>query len=321
MRTLIILLSICFICFSAENNYTFVGKFSYLEILNALSTKTGRSVLGSSECLDLVREWVVQERPFTVAVDHVRKNLYSDGYYLRYDTTYFYVDKIVPDTPAVVVPPVQRKVYLPYSKKWLVTNDLQSYLNAIPLDSIQYMADSLKRVNNVYRYSLLVLGTTYTKDFNASIYFDEMLKINFNISPPRYPDISLGLNAALHETNSEYNFFRQIVFYSGDSLRTFHFGTEFRRTSGKMQSQNILSETYESVFDGLTIETKGSGVFSLNYRIDNASIELSGVPDSIIYGSAIISEQKKRKSLLFIPSRNNSSNQFSIIARLTCQKM
>jgi hypothetical protein len=75
--------------FSKENNYTFNGEFTYLEILSALSFPTQRSVLGYSDILQLKRNFTIVNKNFFVAVDHVNKNLLTDGYKISFDENSF----------------------------------------------------------------------------------------------------------------------------------------------------------------------------------------------------------------------------------------
>lgn len=325
MKTTILFFLMSSILYSQHffiNKYTFKGEISYNEVLTALATKSKRSVVGDNDLLKKERLWYIDDKDFFTAIEHVRKNLFSDGFDVRVDSGSIYIFR--PETTVVI--PIEKpaptyRIFLPYSRQWLITQSLQDSLNAIIIDSLQYIKrlDSLSKP--CYQYRIYLKGFLKKAGRNRAFYIDDQIRAEFDTRAKKPPFIPFTLNTAYSDLKSSYNFDREIVLFSDDSSRIYHFGTEIRRVSSKMESQSILTESYETVFDGLTVAFKRPGFFHISYRVGETNIDLSGVPDSLIGGSAIISESYDKRSFRFLPSKQKNLNEFHFYCKIVAHKV
>lgn len=307
------------VVFSRENTYTFIGDYSNREILVALAEHTKRSVVGSNEGLNLVRTWNIDDKRFTIAIDHVRKNLYTDGYFIDVDTACFYLRKIVADTIAPEKE-IFYEVFQPNKRKWIVTKNREEYLNAKFEDAKFYSEDSLKKIKRIYSVNLEVLGFFSSGESFAGMAIDKIFNLDFNFYPMRPPTIAFRFQTGYNKQSSNGSFRRQFKIFVSDTNKVHHFGKETRRVNSRIESEKILTEQYESVYDGLTFRLIDSISYYASYRINDVTIEVSGVSDSVSLGSASYGLHSKAKSLLF-PSRNTGDEFFNVAVRAKVVKI
>jgi hypothetical protein len=318
--------------FSKENNYTFNGEFTYLEILSALSFPTQRSVLGYSDILQLKRNFTIVNKNFFVAVDHVNKNLLTDGYKISFDENSFYILKN--DTMNQEIDS-KYKIFLPYSKQWVLTNDKQLYLNSIESDKKLQISDSIKKYeiemklrdslqvenksNQIYKCVLHIIGFTEQNSKQDGIDVPNLINANFNITVGKkieMPTINFDVSAVSGKKDDKTNFDRKIVVYCrGDSLIDLVFGSEIRRVNSAISDNNIIKTQYESIYDGLTIKLSRS-FYKLTYKLGNDEISLSGVPNQVSSGSSFIEQKTKKRNLLLFRFTTKSNIKFNLISKL-----
>ncbi len=332
MKQIILICIMIISVFSKENNYTFNGEFTYLEILSALSFPTQRSVLGYSDILQLKRNFTIVNKNFFVAVDHVNKNLLTDGYKISFDENSFYILKN--DTMNQEIDS-KYKIFLPYSKQWVLTNDKQLYLNSIESDKKLQISDSIKKYeiemklrdslqvenksNQIYKCVLHIIGFTEQNSKQDGIDVPNLINANFNITVGKkieMPTINFDVSAVSGKKDDKTNFDRKIVVYCrGDSLIDLVFGSEIRRVNSAISDNNIIKTQYESIYDGLTIKLSRS-FYKLTYKLGNDEISLSGVPNQVSSGSSFIEQKTKKRNLLLFRFTTKSNIKFNLISKL-----
>ena len=332
MKKIILIYVLIISGYSKENNYTFNGEFTYLEILSALSSPTQRSVLGYSDILQLKRNFTIVNKNFFVAVDHVNKNLITDGYKISFDENSFYILKN--DTINQEIDS-KYKIFLSYSKQWVLTNDKQLYLNSIENDKKLQTSDSIKNYemikkindsllvenesNKIYKCVLHIIGFTEQNSKQEGIDVPNLINANFNITLGKkieMPTINFDVSAVSGKKDDKTNFNRQIVVYCrGDSLIDLIFGSEIRRVNSNISDNNVVKTQYESIYDGLTVRLTRS-FYRLTYKIGNDQISLSGVPNQVSSGSSFIEQKTKKRNLLLFRFNTNSNIKFNLISKL-----
>lgn len=324
MKKIIFILLYVNIIYAVENKYTFDGDFTYHQVLNALALKTKRSVLGNQEGLELKRKWNIIDKPFSIAVEHVRLNMRSDGYKLDVNEKYLLMDKI--DTTK------EEKIYeifQPNGKKWIVTKDRQQYLNALIDDKIQYEIDSIENENKqkriadslkileeekkIYKCKLRIIGFTINNNQREGVNISEIItaKISRNVTQL---GIDIDIIAGKHDV--KLNFDREIEFYKkGRAEEKMIFGSEIRREDIQISDNNVIRTSFESIYDGLSLKIEPDN-YKLRYRIESNEILINGIPDSIIYGSAVIEQIGKKRSFFIFRNRQKIKSEFYLIAKM-----
>lgn len=302
-----------------ENVYTISGEYTYSEVLNALSEKTKRSVLGSTEALTLKRMFDIYEKNFHVAVDHVNKNLFTDGYVLYYDSSCFYIKPLsVSDTGKKEKEKTDYQVYLPYSKRYIVTKDREKYLNSIQIDKENYINDSINYNNSLrnYKIDVEVLGFTDEKLLSRGFNADD--NIGIQISKDLLNTIinmNLGISYTNYKINNTYNFYRNLNTYINKDTCTLLFGSEERRINSQLTNEKIITSVYESVYNGITIKIN-KDMFTLLFRDGTEQINISGMIDSVSYCQYKVKQNKNNIKYRFVRSYQQKDNVFYMFVRV-----
>lgn len=329
MRRILGILLIVNTTYAIENKYTFDGEFSYNQILSALAKKTNRSVLGNQYGIDLIRKWHIIEQPFSVAVEHIRLNMRSDGYKLDVNEKYLLMEKIDSTKEEKIY-----EIYQPISKKWIVTKDKQQYLNALTDDKKQYEIDSIENENNqkrildslkiieeekkIYKCKLRIIGFTINKNNRAGVNISDLVtaKLNRNI-----PQIEIDIDIMSGQNDVKLNFDREIEFYKkGQKVDNMIFGSEIRRQNLQISDNNVIRTSFESIYDGLSLTIEPDN-YTLRYRIESNEILISGIPDSVIYGSSVIDQIGKRRAFYLFRNRQKIKSEFYLVAKMTLEEV
>jgi len=315
MKKMIVFFLLYSVSFSVENRYTIKGEYPYKYVLSILAEKSKRSVLGQSAILNTTRHFDINDKTFFTAVDHVRKNLYTENFSLSLDSSCFYVRQIVPDT---ILPEkaVTYEIFQPFKKRWVSTTDREQYLNALHLDNEEFLLDSIKRNKRLFLVDLKISGFVDSYGKFSGVKMSDLFSLDVEILPGRIPRFQTGVSFGRSRATDSLRFSRGFRIFVTDTNKIYHFGNEIRRTSGKMQTENILTENYESVYDGLTFSLSDTLIYNVSYRINGINIELSGISDSLCYGSADFN-QNGRKSSFFVPSVSGSIQTFYLASKAT----
>lgn len=324
MKKIIFILLYVNILYAMENRYTFEGDFTYNQVLNALAIKTNRSVLGNQEGLELKRGWHIIDKPFSVAVEHVRLNMRSDGYKLDVNEKYLLMEKIDSTKEEKIY-----EIYQPLNKKWIVTKDKQQYLNAIEEDKKQYEIDSIenenkqKRIldslkileeeNKIYKCKLRIIGFTINNSQREGVNISEIItaKISRNV---KQLGIDIDIIAGKHDV--KLNFDREIEFYKkGRKEENLIFGNEIRRQDLQISDNNVIRTSFESIYDGLSLKIEPDN-YKLRYRIESNEILINGIPDSIIYGSSVIDQIGRKRAFFLFRNSQKIKSEFYLIAKM-----
>lgn len=302
-----------------NNKYTFNGDFTYMEILTALANDSKRSILGNSIILMTKRPFYIIEKDFSTCISHLSKNLSTEGFSIFADTGMIFVKQINNDTSKEQK---EYKVFSKYTKMWTVTTDHEKALNTIAIDSIFYYQQLEKeKPAKMYQVIFDIIGYNKSGSKDYSFSFDKSMRIDIPLLPFDKPRFSTGFNILAEKKDGMLNFTKKIILYVTDTASIFHFGSEIRRSSAKIQTDRILTESYESVFDGLTLTIQAPYFYRLTYRVDDVTIDLNGVPDSLVQGSATFKYQSSGKNLLIIPARSNSTTDFIVSAIMKINEM
>lgn len=299
--------------YAFENKYTIIGEMSYYEVFKILADNSNRSINGVSSALGLVRNFHIDNRPFTSAIEQIKKDLKTDGYRLVYDSLSFDIyDTISPSRDS------SRSIFLPFSKRWRVTSKKEEILNAIIDDSLEHneliAKENLKK-KKLYEFTAVLVGTNLSSEKVKGIILPQILSIDLSVVPYSMPTFKINFGATKNDYEDSLNFCRNYKFYFRDSLNVYRFGTESRRVNSRIESEKILSENYESVYDGLTLRVTPYGYF-LSYRVGNTNIDLSGVSDSICYGYSDVKTQSTSHTF-YLPKKSFSKNTFSLFCVAT----
>lgn len=299
-----------------ENFYDVRGEYSYLEVLQALAGKSGRSVVGSDERLKTVRSWHIDNEPFSVAVDAVCRNLETEGYTLQVTPDWLFVHR-----PDSVATKRVYEVYQPYRDKWVVTESREVWLNALPEDRRERLRDSLANVDEgVWRVDLLVEGWSCSAGRAGGVVVDGEISTRVGV-PVQMPAVSLAVGIIGNRDSERMDFRRRYLLYLGDSSSTVRFGSEVRRVQSTMTADRVLQTAYESVYDGLTLRWKGPERYGLEYRVGDATIELAGVPDSVTSGSALVRTDGHYRQWGVFRSKRRSERELVVIARAKIERV
>lgn len=333
MNTIILLLNIVIVNgTSIENKYTFEGDFTYQEILNEFAAPTKRSVLGYSEILNTKRNFKINDKIFSIAMDQINKNLNTDGYKLLTDENCFYIiknDTIKPEKT------YKYSTMLPYSNMWELTDDKEEYLNAKEKDKQKYIKDSLQNEysnikkndslekkserKKIYKCELKIIGYTEKNIKQDGIDVANLINGNLDFQIGKkieMPNINLNINAVSGKTDDKLNFQREIIVYcKGDTVENLVFGSEIRRVNSAISDNNVVKTEYESIYDGLSIKLS-SKIYEMIYKIGSDQITLVGVPDSMVCGSSIVEQKTKKRNLLLFRYAVNSHVKFNLISIL-----
>jgi hypothetical protein len=327
MRNFFLVLVFLLISLSSaiENFYTFSGDYTYRQVLNAMALKSFRSVLGSSEALELKRHFDIYQKPFFTALRHIGKNLKTDGYLLFDDSTSLYVVKNDSGVSEKIDEP-EYKIYLPFAKRYLITKNREEYLNATQKDIEANLAkikeDSLwaiDKVLKIYKCDLYLVGSTSDSVKNWGTKASD--EIGFAVTP--YPFQagfnSIGFSAGFNKMFDTLNFKRHIVFYiRGDTTARLIFGNNIRQVNAQITSNTgAVTTSYEDIYDGLSLVASPS-VYSLTYRINSNQITLSGISDSAIMGSSMFVENNSKKSWWLFRNKTKSAKLFYLSSLLRC---
>ena len=302
------------------NKYEIVGEATYFDVLSVVTEKSQRSVLGEKEKLREKRDWNIRKKDFGTVIDQIRKNLDVDGY-----------DLLVNDNEVIVrkrgeKKPEEYEVYMPNKRRYLLTNNKQEYKNALLLDEDYGSADSIKKWiekegKKRYRIELHVIGYEAKKQSGYELMIESPIEIGVEIGENfKRPRFSTGLNIEKRDERDRYDFNRKMIFYvSGDTnYVTLNFGSETRRVNGRIESQQVVTESYESVFDGLTVRYyPRERFYNLKYRVGASEINLTGVPGRVITGSARIATEAKYRAFYIFPGKNNGYVDYQIEAILS----
>ena len=78
----------------------------------------------------------------------------------------------------------------------------------------------------------------------------------------------------------------------------------------------ILNESYESVFEGLSLNLSISSL-NCTYRVGSTELSLTAVPDSSVYGSSSIGKTNRKTSFRFFKMKTEEKNEFLLILKYT----
>jgi len=315
MKTIFILLIFFFSlhAVSVENKYTFQGQYTYYDVLTVLASPSKRSISGNNDVLQMKRYFYVDNESFTVCVEIIKNNLIQDGYDLTLTSNFFLIKKTLPFADTIPT----YTIYQPFLKKWIFTKDKNEYLNAKQIDLDSFHADSVSRSIVRYRYYKCIFqirGNTLDSNNNSSFNVANPLSLSYNVPEKNLPSLAIGASVHHSKINDAYNFIRTIIFYlPSDSTLILNFGNESRRSSGKLESERILTESYESVYDGLTLRVTPTS-YSLRYRVKTTEINLVGVPDSLVSGSSVFNSNVRNRSFRLFGGKAESAGVFNLTA-------
>lgn len=321
-KILIIVLFSIVNTFSIENKYTIDGEYTYLEALTAIVKTSKRSIVGSEKALNIKRNFYIDNARFSDAVLMMQKNLYTDGYKLTLDTNMLYIasiDSTKEDKEKIYT------VYQEYQQKYIVTTNLQEFLNAKYNDKLKQKEDSLKNDKEIrsqikYIATLEIVGETTEKNKLKGIKVDPV-KININLRDLKNIPLSTILEFRNEKSDERYNFSRKIkTFIIGDTSQHLTFGNEIRRESAVLESDRSLQKTYETYYDGLTLYLK-KDFYKIRYRVGSSEINLLGIPDSLVFGSVDVERTNKGLMYGFLPFKGSNESTFNLYARLTMQQV
>jgi hypothetical protein len=310
-----------------QNTYTLDGIYSYHDALRTLALKSNRSVLGSTSGLEMMRPFDICQKPFDEAVKEVRKNLKTDGYLLYVDTNMFCVVRV--DSTLEREEAKKDSIYtvfLPYSKKYLVTANKQEFLNAKENDRESYVKDSTEKYHkshfNVYKCDMYMIGSTINDSVSRGILLGSPVNLSVSTSSILSTNIELGLVAGDNYIKDSLNFQRHLIFYlHGDSSVTLMFGDESRRSNSVITSATgAVSTSYESIYNGLSLDVTPFK-YDLTYRLDANQIKLSGVPGSVVVGSSMFNDIQIQKNWVIFKYKTRSTVLFYFAAFINVQKM
>ncbi len=308
-----------------ENIYTFSGDYTYREVFNSLALKNGRSVLGSSMGLEIRRKFDIYKQPFKIAVDHVKKNLLSDGYKMIYDSSYFYIYKDLDTLRSEKNMDSLYTIFLPWAKRYVITKDKQTFLNARQEDEENKKKDSIDNEKDVlytYKCDLYIVGTTKDTNYSKGFGISDKAQINFNARPFDVYMQEMFINAEYNEMKDSLNFRRHLIFYiRGDSLVSMIFGNEIRRENDKITSSTgAVTVSYESVYDGLLLQVSPEQ-YDLTYRLSGNQIKLRGIPDSMVVGSSVFHDINKIKSFAIFKKNLMTETVFYLASVIKISKV
>lgn len=98
------------------------------------------------------------------------------------------------------------------------------------------------------------------------------------------------------------------------------FGSEIRRQDLQISDNNVIRTSFESIYDGLSLKIEPDN-YKLRYRIENNEIMISGIPDSIIYGSSVIDQIEKRRAFYLFRNRQKTKSEFYLITKLHVEEV
>lgn len=305
--------------YSEENKYTISGDYTYSEVLNALGTKTKRSVLGSSEALNLKRRFDIYDKKFSTAIDHINKNLFTDGYILYSDTSCFYIKSLsLQDTNINKNNSEIYQVYLPYSKRYIVTKEKEVYLNALQKDKENYIYDSINNEynNRYYKIVFEVLGFTDEKKISKGL--DVGDKIGIKISKDiidAIKDLNINFSYENIKQSSVYNFYKNIETYTDKDTSYLFFGNEVRRVNSQITNDKVVSNNYESVMEGITLKINKKH-YNMIYKTASDQINIMGISDSLLICQYKINDNVYNNKYRYINNYRNSSKIFYMFVKV-----
>jgi len=299
-----------------DNLYTFIGQYSYFQVLTVLTEKSKRSVVGNDDALKKIRYFAILDKNYNQVIQNLSISAFEDGYYISSDSISLRIQKIVDhkDTSKVY------SIKSPFSDSVIVTENRSEFFNFVRSDSIK----SLQRENNLrdstlsrtcYRLEFDISGSVNDDQNNKGIKISDPISLNANVFPQRNFSLGVNLSGTLKKIKSRYDFSRKIVVYCiRDTTIRLNFGSEVRRPSVSIESDRVITQSYESVFDGLTIETTPF-FYVLKYRVGDSEINITGIPDSTSCGSANVASNDFQSSF-FLPSRQTGGYTYHIASQM-----
>ena len=212
---------------AVENEYTFDGKFTYEEVLKSIATLSKRSVIGSTEALNIYRTFYINRKKFSTAIEQINKNLVTDGYFLTYNENEILVTKMIEEKGIDTV----YQVYMPYANRYIVTKDKQEFLNAKKIDRENFIIDSLEsaKKDTIYEVDIFILGYTSIFSKSTGIDINNSFGINLDVNDKKLTVNGVTIDVSNIKTNDDKNFVRNIkTFFHKDTSISLIFGSENR---------------------------------------------------------------------------------------------
>lgn len=336
MKVFIILIFIYSSLYSTQrlpdinNLYSVEGRFTYNDVLQKIGRKSKRSVIGSSELLELERTWHIVNKDFFKTVEACRKNAYSDGHSLYVTQDYIFVIPLDTLEEKKVTSKDTLYEYLsPWTGVWHSTEDITEYKNFRHFDSLQYFKEEvpvpekkfLELEIEIAGFTDVFLsdnGLTSTGGITFSAPKQSINEGSKFLLFASLPSIQLQLG----KIDSKYNFYRKMkIQIPADTLVNVRFGSESRREQGKSVTDGgTVSTVYESVYNGLSLEIKDS-VYTAYYRILDTELTLKGLGGYLSTASAKIENKEtnylfKKKRFRIPRKRSINNTNFNIEMRV-----
>jgi len=304
-----------------ENRYTFKGEFSYIDVLTSLASPSGRSIIGDNNYLNSKRIFHIDNKPFSIAIEQIKTLSKIDGFSLFFDSSSIIIESFFNDSSKSNEKKTY-KVFLPFANRYLITENYQEYLNAKQIDLEKHKSDSLLLIDSIlnkqyYKCVLYINGVTTQKVFTHGVSTNENFSLSLNVPNIKTSlNMNLGISANFLKNDDRFNFSRRLVFYvPADSFIILNLGNEIRRSNGKIESEKILTETFESIYDGLSIKVSSKFYF-LKYRVSTTEVSLTGVPGDTVSGFSSFDSELLTKTGYFFRRRGSNGGTLWITSYL-----